>query len=702
MSWFYPCERRTTRRCALRAATGAALAATTALIVIARTSTATARPVQDELTLAQAVPAAASGDPLGQMSLEDLMNVEVTSVSKSKQRISEAPAAIYVITREDIERSGLNSIPELLRLAPGLDVARANASAWAIGSRGFNHRYQRELLVLFDGRTVYLPTSSGVYWDAQDYLLPDLDRIEVIRGPGATLWGANAVNGVINITSKSTRDTQGWLLSGTGGNVDQDGGVRYGGKVGEDTYFRLYTKYRHTSNFETADGADADDAWQSLLGGFRIDHYGTDKDVLTLQGQGFGATERDTLSFPQFTPPFAADETHGIDVANGYALGRWTHTISDKSDFSVQVYYDYFRRFDGQNHYDAHTWDVDAQHRFPIGDRQELIWGGGLRVQRDASRPTGDVLVFDPHFETFTTANAFVQDDVTLVPERLHLILGTKVEYNTRTHFEYEPSIRGLWTPDDRNTVWAAASRAVRTPSAFDDHATLVTARFPTGPGSVGESRLIGNSDLDSEKLYAYELGYRVRPTRSLSFDLATFYNDYDDLIGSEAGAPSFQPAPAPARLVVPATAANNVTGESYGFELAANWNVTPDWRLSGSYTWLQLDLHNGGPFDEEYLESSSPRNQVQLHSYYDVTKHLALNASAYYVETISDGAGASVPSYVRLDLGMTWRPRDGMELSAGIQNVLDDRHPEFVSGNGAPNQTETPRALYAQLNWRF
>jgi iron complex outermembrane receptor protein len=642
-------------------------------------------------------------EDLFKLSLEDLMNVEITSVSKQKQRVSQAPAAVTVISQDDIRRSGLNSVAELLRLAPGLDVARLTGSITAVSSRGFNDIYANKLLVVMDGRTLYTPLFSGVYWDAADYVLQDLERIEVVRGPGATLWGANAVNGVINITTKSARDTQGWLVAGRAGNEEYESAARYGGKIDDNTYYRVYGKWRDGDNFSLANGDDAHDGWDSLRGGFRIDRYASDKDTLTFQGDLFTSRLGETLSLPSFVPPTFRTTRYGAaSESGGNVLARWTHVISDVSDFTVQAYYDRFEIKDPQLSYKQNTFDIDLQHRFSPFAKQEVIWGAGFRFLTD-DLGGSDVMQFDPAKRDAYIANAFIQDDFTLIPDRVHLFLGSKFEMNSYSGLEIQPSARVLWTPDEKNSFWLAISRAVRTPSRFeeDGRITLNRALDPqSGIPVIADTR--GNTGLESEKLVAYEVGYRAQPSKAVTIDVAAFANVYDDVRSLDPAAPSLEFTPPVPHVRIPVDVQNKLRAESYGVELAGNWNVTPDWRLSASYTFLTVQVHQSSSstdaINQDLIEGSSPRNQFQIHSYYNITKDLELNSSLYYVEHLRSG---DVPSYLRLDAAVTWRPKKDLELTVGIQNALDDRHPEF--GNSLNTlSNEVPRSVFAQLVWKL
>jgi iron complex outermembrane receptor protein len=640
-------------------------------------------------------------EDLGALSLEDLMTLEITSVSKQRQKTADSPAAIYVITQDDIRRSGMNSIPELLRLSPGLTVSQVSANQWAVSARGFHDVFADKLLVMMDGRTIYSPLFSGVYWDQQDYVLADLDRIEVIRGPGATLWGANAVNGVINITSKSARDTQGFLADTTLGTEDQIGSLRYGGRFDDRTFYRAYVKYRDTDDSVTLTNERAHDGWESLRGGFRIDRYATDTDTFTLQGDAYSGSSGETLAFPSFSVPFnhQVDTTARIGGAN--ILARWTHVVSATSDFDLQLYYDRVERKDAELTYHLDTWDIDFNHRFELTKSQHLIYGAGLRLQRDLDLGAGP-LFLTPEQRTTYIASAFVQDSLTLIPDRLQLFLGTKLESNSYSGFEVQPGARMMWTPNASNSVWASVSRAVRTPARYEQDITRTVRGVPTGTPLPGQTDVVGNPDFESETLIAYELGYRFNLGKNVSVDLAGFYNDYDKIRSVATGSPFLNGSPAPLHLVVPLTFGNKIQGATYGGEVAATWNVTDQWRLSGSYSLLFADFRtNSAAVDPQQirdLERSAPRNQFQIHSAYQLSRDIDVNAALYYTDNIGQ---FGIPSFVRVDANVAWRPTKGLEWTVGVQNALDDQHPEFASQVG-DRRSEVEWTFYTQLVFKW
>jgi iron complex outermembrane receptor protein len=638
---------------------------------------------------------------LADLSLEQLLNESVTSVSKKETKLSQSPAAISVITQEDIRRSGLNSIPELLRMVPGLDVARINGNQWAISSRGFNNQYANKLLVLIDGRAVYTPTFGGVFWNAQDVVLEDVDRIEVIRGPGATLWGANAVNGVINITTRSAKETQGGLVSTSFGTEDQPSTTaRYGGRLATNLYYRAYVKYFNRDGLVDATGRDAPDDWSALRGGLRLDWEPSTENKLTLQGDYYGNEIAGNIHEPSLTPPaFFQSENEVAHNSGGNVLGRWTRTFSDTAQVSVQSYYDRVQQTDGHAAMRQDTYDLDLQHRFALGARQDIVWGAGYRLTGTEVTPSFFITAA-PESRQLSLYNVFLQDDITLRPDRLHLTLGSKFEHNDFTGWEIQPSARLLWTPTERQTVWASVSRAVRTPTLLDRDARVNLAAFQPSPfDPVVLASLFGNPRVAPEELVSYELGYRIELTKRVSFDLAGFYNVYDDLMGYVDGTPYFESDSASGHLVSPRSTRNSQSGTTYGAELSAHWQVMDHWRLVGSYSWLHMHLR-----PDRSVEGESPQHQFQIRSSVDLSHHLEFHGALYFVDDMSALSGQArlpISSYVRLDLGVTWHPTPALELGIWGQNLLDDRHAEFNSFRTSL-RTEVPRGVMGKVTWRF
>jgi iron complex outermembrane receptor protein len=635
-------------------------------------------------------------------SLEDLMNIEVTSVSKKEEKLFQSAAAIYVITQEEIRRSGLTSIPDLLRLVPGLDVAQIDGTKWAVSARGFNGRFTNKLLVLIDGRSVYTPETSGVYWEAQDVLLEHIERIEVIRGPGGTLWGANAVNGVINIITKNSRDSQGGLVTTGGGSGERGfGSARYGGKLSDNASYKVYGKYFNRRGLVDGAGNYANDGQEALRGGGRVDWDLNDRDSISLQGEMFRTNLRETATNVSPAAPFAPHtNTTGI-FTGGHILGRWTRTLSKESETALQVYFDRFNRnvFDLQE--SISTFDVDFQHHLALGQRHDVVWGLGYRLISDGTNSkSSNPVHFNPKEKTIQLFSAFAQEEFTLIADRLRLTVGTKVEHDDYSGFELQPTARLLWTPSNNQTVWGAVSRAVRTPSRSNRGIRVNAAAFPTAGGTTAILRLQGNENTISEDLLAFELGYRVQPVSRLSLDFATFYNSYDHLQTSEPARPFFESDPQPPHLVIPLNFANLMRGETYGAEASATWNPTRSWKLNGSYSFLRMNLHRYATSNDnkaELAEGESPHHQFQLHSFIKLPRNLELDGSLYHVSGLTTGR---IPAYTRLDARLGWRMQEKVELSFAVQNLLDDHHPEFT---GIGVLTSQPgRAAYGKLTWRF
>ncbi len=634
---------------------------------------------------------------LTSLSLEELLNVEVTSVSRKQERWFEAPAAVYVITPEDIRRSGATTIAEALRLAPGLDVARFDSNAWAVSSRGFNGLFANKLLVLMDGRSVYTPLFGGVFWDVQDTLLEDIERIEVIRGPGGTVWGANAVNGVINIITKRAQDTQGGVVSGGGGSEERGfGGAREGVRLSNGAYVRTYAKYFDRSNFDTPAGNQASDHWQIGRGGFRLDWDVGRRDGLTLQGDIYDGHVGRTSAMSTPTPPFSETVNSWESTSGGNLLGRWRHQFAPDSSMALQLYYDRTARDSAALREDRDTVDVDLQHQFAFAGRHLVVWGLGYRYTEDHIR-NSFAFAFHPSSRENDLFSAFVQDDVTLIDNTLKLTIGSKFEHNDFTGFEFQPSGRLLWTPAPRHSVWAAVSRAVTTPTRQEEDVRFNVAVFPNPDGMLTYVSHFGSHDFKSEELLAYELGYRAQPKEQFFFDLASFYNEYRNLFATQFGTPFMESDPPPPHVVMPQTPVNDARAESWGAELSASWYPVPRWRLAGAYTWFDIHSHRTTPGFG--AEGDTPHNQVNLRSLLDLPYRLEFDTLLYYVDNLPD---QHVPSYIRTDLRLGWRPRHDVEVSLVGQNIFQEDHQEFGNDVSGWKASEVPRGGYAKLTWRF
>ncbi len=626
-----------------------ALAAACLLVVAART-----RGQAVEITSVMA---------LKQLSLDELMELEVTSVSKRAEKLTEVPSAIQVVTSEDIRRSGATRLPEALRLAPNLQVSQLSSYSWVIGARGFNGDFANKLLVMIDGRSVYTPLFAGVLWDAQNTLLEDVDRIEVVSGPGGSLWGANAVNGVINVSTKSARDTQGtYLTAAAGSALEASAAVRYGGRSGDKLYYRVYGQYADRDNTTLANGQPASDAWHFAQGGFRLDYYPSSASTLTFQGDLYDGVEKTA----------STDST----VSGENLLGRWTRTLAAESVLTTQLYYDHTWRQDVPSTIsdDLTTVDFDLQHSFTPGPRHHFVWGLGIRLMRDEVATSTALVGLLPPRRDLELYSGFVQDEIELVPDHLRLTVGTKLEQNDFSGFEIQPSIRLAWTPTEKQTVWAAVSRAVRTPSRFD-----TDYHIPKAPPFV----INGGPEFESEKLIAYELGYRTQVRTNLVVSLATYFNEYRDLYNVQTAA-------------FPFTIENGAEGRSWGVELSGTWQPLPWWRLRGGYNHFEKDLRSkpGHVAAANVIASlgRDPADQVSLQSMMELRPGLQFDVTARYVSLLADPV---VPAYIAGDVRLAWIS-GCWEWSVVGQNLGDRRHPEFGT------LQEIPRSAYAKLTWRY
>jgi iron complex outermembrane receptor protein len=651
---------------------------------------------------AQAKPSDSGTNWLGStdLSLDQLINIKVTSVSKKETFLEDSPAAVTVVTQDEIRRYGITSLPDALRLVPGMDVARINSHEWAVSSRGFTDEFANKMLVLVDGRSIYTTGFGGVIWGMEDVVMEDLDRIEVIRGPGGALWGANAVNGVINVITKSAKDTQGGLISTSVGTEDQPSTtIRYGGVLATNLYFRVYLKYFNRDGLVEANGTDAPDPWSGVQGGFRMDWEPTEADKLTLQGDCFSHRSAENQSTPSLLPPFAQTSNVVNHDSGGNLLGRWTHDISENSSLSVQAYYDRFSPEQIGVNYSSDTFDLDAQHRFEIGSRNDIVWGLGYRHISDKLEPSA-FLSFNPEAQHEDLFSSFVQDEVTHVPDRFKVTLGTKFEHNDFTGFEIQPNVRVLWTPTEHQTFWASVSRAVRTPSVSELYERVNYQVLPpsatTPPVLVS---LFGSQDLKSEELLAYELGYRVEPVKHCSLDFTGFYNDYNRLIAGIPGAPQLITSP-PLHVLIPTSNENAGGAQSFGVEASGRYDVTDYWHLAASWSWCEIN----SPLSSSLFLEATPEQQFQVRSALNLPCNLEFNAAAYYVDQIQASYGTgqlTIPSYVRLDLGLVWHASKSLEIGIWGQNLLDGRHAEFTSYK-TPLITEIPRSVVGKITWRF
>ncbi|MDP8243208.1 MAG: TonB-dependent receptor [Candidatus Hinthialibacter antarcticus] len=644
--------------------------------------------------------------PLTQFSLEELLNLQVTTVSKTAENQLDAAAAIYVISQEDIRRSGVTSVAEALRLSPGLHVARIDSNKWAISARGFNDRFGNKLLVMIDGRSVYTTMFSGVYWDMQDLILDDIDRIEIIRGPGAALWGANAVNGVINIITKKTADTRGGLLSVLVGTEDQNiTQFRYGAPLGSEADYRLYGKFFDRDHFSTRNGDNADDEWSGGRAGFRMDWTPSSQDAVMFQGNLYTGESKTAEQLPFSTPPYLDHFLGDDDYYGGYILANWERQLYDESNISLQTYYDHDRRDNAYADITRHIFDIDFQHNFPLSDWQEFSWGLGYRLTADDIDDTIRYMA-SPASRNDQLLNAFLQDKIELIEDELTLTLGSKFEHNDYSGFEIQPSGRLLWSPNEQHRLWGAISRAVRTPSRFEHD-----IRFPilaTPPSSERNPLPIpvvayvqGDEDFDAEDLLAFEIGYRYLFSQKLTFDAAVFYNQYT---GLRSGTPDVLTLSDDGLYgVAPILADNDMDGETYGAEIAVDYAPVEWWAWALTYTWIDIQLHL--PSDNPIVdvlsdENGTPRHQASLRSSLDIGEEIDFDLWLRYTDKLPT---YDVPSYFSLDARLSWSPGDNFEFVLGGQNLLNDSHVEFTRSNFfAAFPSEVDRQVYAKVTWTF
>jgi iron complex outermembrane receptor protein len=584
-------------------------------------------------------PNADTDNPVKKLSLEQLGNIEVTTASKEPEQVRKTPAAIFVITHEDIERSGATTIPEALRMAPGVEVARIDGNKWSIGIRGFGSRLSRSVLVLIDGRTVYTTLFAGTYWEVQDTVMDDIDRIEVIRGPGGTIWGPNAIDGVINVITKDSKDTQGTLVSVGGGNVEQGVvSLRSGGSNGQRLNYRVYGKgFNRSAEF---DGKGQNfDGWRAGQAGFRMDWEKNDHDIFTLQGDMYDEAAGESVVATSYTAPFSQVINGDARLSGGNIMGRWKRQMGDGKDFQLQAYYDRTNRHEPNFGDIRNTFDVDFLERIPLPGRQRLSVGAGARLSDGDELEVVTGLTFDPPDKTDQLFTAFIQDEIELVPHRLSLIAGTKLLHTNFTGVDFEPSVRLLWTPTDKQTVWASFTRAVRTPA--DVERDFFLSGFQGfGPGGIPFfARFNANRNFVSETLKGYEVGYRRLIHKNLYLDLAGFFNQYDHLFSEEiTGVPFLEDTPppvgdnivAPPHLLLPAQFGNSLMGTTTGGEIAPEWRPASFWRLRGSYSFLVMHIEKApnsldigsGPG----IQGSSPQHQVSAQSGFDIAKGFTLD----------------------------------------------------------------------------
>lgn len=633
-------------------------------------------------------------DKLLDTPIKDLTKMEVTSVSKRAEKASEAAAAIFVITQEDIRRSGSNSIPEVLRIVPGVQVSRINSGWWSITARGNSEAFGNKLLVLIDGRSIYNPLFSGVLWDEQSTPLEDIERIEVIRGPGSTLYGANAVNGVINIITKNTKDTQGNLASAGAGSYDKFSGTyRYGGKLKEDTY-RAYVNHYNQGDSNIYSLSDANsDAFDITRSGVRLDGNDKSNNLEYSFSSDFykGEHKLPFVALSAVNGTGIEDGSQKHSIFGGNVIGKIEKKLDSGADVQFQAYYDFTGRDANTFGYKIHTLDLDGQENINLSDNHQFMWGLGYRVVY-AELDNSLAVNYNNSFVTTNLFSGFAQDKIQILPDELYLTIGSKLEHNIYTGVEVEPNARVTWLPTQTQTVWGAVTRSVRSPSIAENEISQALQGTP-----IGLVYYKGNHDVVSEKMIAYELGYRNQLSGKFSVDATGFINDYSDLrtFESDGGAP-----------LPTLDIRNKAYGLTRGLELSSNWQVSNDWNLSASYSYLDMDIKlKDGSTDTvgKSDDGTSPNNMFNVRSHYKIDDKWETDQALYYVDGIDAGLAdpRSVKDYLRFDARIGYKPTDGVDLSLVGQNLFDNQHQEFGSAPYS-QPAEIPRAVFGKVTVRF
>ncbi|MFT6332585.1 MAG: iron complex outermembrane receptor protein [Lentimonas sp.] len=629
-----------------------------------------------------------------------------TTVSKTAKDSFKSAAAIYVVNRADIKRSGATTIPEVLRMVPGLQVAKGESGQWMVTSRGFANGFANKLLVMVDGRTIYTPLFSGVHWGAQDVMLENIKQIEVVRGPGATQWGANAVNGVINIITEPASNTQKGLATTSYGSNHNSLTARYGGKIKDNSYYRVSASRYNEYNNESANSKSDQNDYYINRGGFRIDYDEFEKDLITLQSDFYNGTNQLDLFLPD-TASFQNRIKDDLNFYGGNITSRWEHEISNTSETQLQVYYDKFVRDYSLLSRKAETFDVDFQYSSSLKENHKITSGLGYRgINSDLS---GDDfrINFDPIKSSTNLYNAFIQDEITLLPDKVFLTIGTKLEHNSFTGYEFQPSIKTSWLATENQTLWASIARATRTPNISENDINMAVGTVTIPGFGTHYTRQQGDTGFDSEKLIAYELGYRIRPTNDSIFNLALFYNDYDDLRSGElvnGGNPVIEGS----NSFISVFPQNNGKGKAFGVELDGSIKINKKWELKSAYSYLKLDLDTKAGSTDSELEKEqrrSPRHQFNIQSRFDISDKITFDNILYYVDgiTVTDNNSNSlnIPSYWRFDTHIGWKYSKNLSFDFVGQNLFDRSHTEF-SGALWSEPIDIGRTFYGKITLKF
>ncbi len=665
-----------------------------------------------QITLALALASAAATSPglaqevpadLTEFSLADLTRIEVTSVAKKQQSLAQSAAAVYVVTAEDIRRMGATSLPEALRFVPGVQVARIDAGKWAVSARGFNGRFSNKLLVLIDGRSIYSPLFSGVFWEMYGVPMEHIERIEVIRGAGATMWGANAMNGVINVITKSASETQGGASSVRLGTLDGPvSSLRYGGRAGGGAY-RVFTRTQQRRDSpDDSFPVPADDGWRSMQAGFRYEIDLSDRDAIEIHSGSYRMSGAQRSFGPTLAAPHQRIAIEDHETSTDFILGRWNRSISDRNQLSLQAYYDRAGKRDGSAYAShAEVLDFELQHRLRHTDWLELTWGAGRRTIADRVEGGPNLYIAMPR-RRFHVHNAFVQEEARLLGESLFVTLGAKLEHNTFGGNALQPTAKLLWSPTEQTSFWAAVSRAARAPSRGESDIRFDVATVPFN-GLAGLVRLTPNPNLGYETMTAYEAGFRTARGERWTLDLAVFENRYRNLAGIELLDPALVREPR-LHVLVPVRFDNSGASRNRGLEASLKLNVTGKWDLEAVAAWLDSGFRRtGDPLVTG--GSQDPSAQHSLRSNWSLRRNLELNLAAGYTRSIAAAGffltGQRIPGYVRADARLEWRRSNGMRFSVGVQDALRPSRYEF-DPESLSIASPVGRNVYSQLEWGF
>ena len=657
------------------------------------------------LACAWVIGAAAAQPDLTELSLEELMNIEVTTASRKLEGLSETAAPVYVITGEELLRSGARTLPDALRTVPGIFVGSVDANKWAVSSRGFSGLFANKLLVLIDGRSVYNPMFSGVFWEAQDVEFHDVARIEVIRGPGASLWGANAVNGVINIITKPASQTQGAMVQvGLGTEEHGAGSFRYGGALSPEATWRIYGKVFTRDASEGLDVSDRADDWQAARTGARLDWSTSGSHLVTLSGEAYhGHVGQFVTATTSLLPPYQERLRYDADISGGHVLARWSHRHASGLHQSLQAYYDRARRAEVVMEGTLEHLDMDYQQRYGAG-HHDIVWGVGYRLTRD--RYAGSfTMSMDPDRRDVHLLSGFVQYEIRPIPDQVRLTVGTKLERNTYTGTELQPGVRVWWRPHDRHTVWGALARAARTPSRAEHDFRAITSVIQPDSLFTGSPvalvQLMGDDGFDSERLRALDVGYRAWLGDNVAVGLAGFRNTYDDVRTNEPpDLAGIQVNQNPRHLVLPVRVDNLASARSWGVEATVELQSSRRWRVRGAYSLLRFTfstLEQSADLAALSYGEEEAEHMASLRSSLNLGKDVALDLTARYVGELH---GQALPSYLTLDARVGWRPRPKLELSVSARNLLDSPRVEYLSAASSTLPSRVQPAVFAALTW--